>query len=264
MLETLLECPFSLNRHREAPLLKEREAFLLHLQLQGTSRAALRNLSGELIHVVRLLRLQKLRDMSPEEIDRAAERFARQQLSNPKAHSYVRSASYFAYVAKKWLRFLGRLKPPSIRRARFADELEDFAQYMALEQGLSPQSIQSNSWKASKFLTWFGERHRSLASVNLNHVDEFLAMKGANGWNRRSVSTAAQSLRAFFRYAEQRGWCVAGIAKGIQSPKIYRFEGLPEGPTWKEVQRLLRTAKRPPAAAPSAADRCPLQTVPEL
>jgi len=32
--------PFSLNRHREAPLLKEREAFLLHLQLQGTSRAA--------------------------------------------------------------------------------------------------------------------------------------------------------------------------------------------------------------------------------
>jgi len=71
MLETLLECPFSLNRHREAPLLKEREAFLLHLQVQGTSRAALRNLSGELIHVVRLLRLQKLRDVRPEEIHKS-------------------------------------------------------------------------------------------------------------------------------------------------------------------------------------------------
>jgi len=70
----------------------------------------------------------------------------------------------------------------------------DIAQYMALEQGLSPQSIQSNSWNISTFLTCFGERHRSLASANLNHVDEFLAMKGANGWNRRSVSTAAQSL----------------------------------------------------------------------
>jgi site-specific recombinase XerD len=171
MLKTLLERPSALKRHREAPLLKEREEFLRRLQQQGTSRAALRNLSGELIHVVRLLRLRELRDVSREEIHRAAKRFARQQLSNPKAHSYVRAASYFAYVAKKWLRFLGRLKPPSVRRARFAGQLDDFAQYMASEQGLSPQSIQSNSWKASKFLTWFGERHRSLASVNLNHVD---------------------------------------------------------------------------------------------
>jgi hypothetical protein len=76
MLETRSKYPFSLNRDREAPLLKEREAFLLHLQLQGTSRAALRNLSGELIHVVRLLRLQKLRDVRPEEIHKAAERQA--------------------------------------------------------------------------------------------------------------------------------------------------------------------------------------------
>jgi hypothetical protein len=56
MLETLLEHPFFLKRHREAPLLKERETFLPHLQQRGTSRAALRNLSGELIRVVRLLR----------------------------------------------------------------------------------------------------------------------------------------------------------------------------------------------------------------
>ena len=40
MLETLLERPFFLNRHREAPLLKEREVFFGHLQ-QGTSRVAL-------------------------------------------------------------------------------------------------------------------------------------------------------------------------------------------------------------------------------
>jgi site-specific recombinase XerD len=249
MLETLLERPFFLNRHQTAPLLKEREVFLTQLQQQGTSRKALRNLSGELLQVVRLLKLTEMRDVSLEEIQRAARCSARRQRANPKAHSYGNSASSFIYVAKKWLRFHGRLKLPKAPPMRFADQLEDFAQYMASEQGLSPQSIQSNSWKASKFLAWFAERHRSLARVNLNHVDEFLAMKGANGWNRRSVSTAAQSLRAFFRYAEQRGWCVAGIAKGIQSPKIYRFEGLPEGPTWKEVQRLLRTARRPKSVA---------------
>ena len=41
MLETLFEHPFSLKLHRKAPLLKERETSLHHLQQQGTSRAAL-------------------------------------------------------------------------------------------------------------------------------------------------------------------------------------------------------------------------------
>jgi hypothetical protein len=77
MLETLLEHPFFLNRHQTAPLLKEREVFLTHLQQQGTSRKALRNLSGELLQVVHLLKLTEMRDVSLEEIRRAARRWAR-------------------------------------------------------------------------------------------------------------------------------------------------------------------------------------------
>jgi integrase/recombinase XerD len=126
MLETLLEHPFFLNRHRDAPLLNEREVFLRHLQQQGTSRVALWNLSGELIHVVRLLQMEKLRDVSQEEIHGAAQRWARQQRSNPNAHSYGNSASFFIYAAKKWLCFHGRLKPSSAPRTRFADQLGDF------------------------------------------------------------------------------------------------------------------------------------------
>jgi integrase/recombinase XerD len=249
MLETLLEHPFFLKRHREAPLLKEREEFLRHLQQQGTSRAALRNLSGELVHVVRLLRLEKLRDVSQEEIQRAAQRWARQQRSNPKAHSYGNTASFFVYAAKKWLRFHGCLKMPCTPQMRFADQLGGFARYMTEEQGLSPQSVRSHCWKTSKFLAWFGERHRSLVRVKVEDVDEFLAMKGAAGWNRKSVSVAAQALRAFFRCAETRGWCAAGFAKGIQAPRIYQYEDLPEGPTEKEVRQLLQSVKGSSQAA---------------
>src|SRR5437660_2030584 len=162
MLETLLDRTFFLNRHQKAPLLKEREVFLQHLQQQGTSRAALRNLSGELIHVVRLLRLEKLRDISQEEIQQASKRWARQQRSNPKAHSYGNSGSFFIYAAKKWLRFHGCLKMPSAPQMRFADHLDNFARYMTEEQGLSPQSVRSHRWKTSKFLTWVAQRHRSL------------------------------------------------------------------------------------------------------
>ena len=249
MLETLLEHPFFLKRQREAPLLREREAFLEHLRQQGTSRRALRNVSGELLHVVRLLNIEKLREVDVEQIHRAAQRWAVQQRLNPKATSYGNSASYFAYVAKKWLRFHGRLRAPNPARARFADQLQDFATYMAAEQGLSPHSIRSHTWKTSKFLAWFAERHRSLVRVSVEDVDEFLAMKGADGWNRKSVSVAAQALRAFFRYAETRGWCSAGFAKGIQAPKIYQYEDLPEGPNEKEVRQLLRSVKGSSQAA---------------
>ena len=243
MLETIFEHPFFLKRHREAPLLKERETFLHHLQRQGTSRAALQDLSNELLHVVRLLKLGEMRDVALEEIQRAAQRWARQQHSNPKAHSYRKSASFFIHAAKKWLRFHGCLKLPCTPQMQFADQLGDFARYMTEEQGLSPQSVRSHCWKTSKFLGWFGERHRLLARVSVEDVDEFLAMKGAAGWNRKSVSVAAQALRAFFRYAETRGWCAAGFAKGIQAPKIYQYEDLPGGPTEKEVRQLVQSVK---------------------
>jgi hypothetical protein len=35
-----------------------------------------------------------------------------EQRSNPRARSYAKSASYFIFVAKKWLRFHGKLKMP--------------------------------------------------------------------------------------------------------------------------------------------------------
>lgn len=107
MLDAFLEHPFFLNRHRQAPLLKERDLFLDHLQKQLTSRKALRNLSGQLLNVVRLLQLNEMRDVSLEEIGRAAGSWARQQRANPRAHSYDNSASSFIYAAKKWLRFHG-------------------------------------------------------------------------------------------------------------------------------------------------------------
>ena len=53
MLKTLLERSFSLNH----PAAAGRVAFLQYFQEQGTRRTALRNVSGQLLHVVRLPRL---------------------------------------------------------------------------------------------------------------------------------------------------------------------------------------------------------------
>ena len=239
MLDTLLELPFALNRHREAPLLEERLAFLKYLQERGTSRTALRSVSGQLLHVIDLLRLETLRDVSVGEVKQAARRWGEQQRTNARARTYVRTEIYFEYVAKKWLRFADRLKSPPTPVTWFTDHLQNFARWMTEEQGLSPLSVRSHCWKASTFLSWFAERHSCLSRVRLQDVDEFLTLKGAGSWNRTSVSVAAQALRAFFRHAERRGWCKAGIAGAIKGPRRYVHEGLPDGPTWEEVQRLL-------------------------
>jgi len=243
MLETLLQIPFFLNRHREAPLLKEREVFLRYLLQQGTSRAALLSLSNELLHVVRLLRLDRMKDVSLEEIRGAADCFVREEQSNPRARSYRHTGTFFIYAAKKWLRFHGRLRMPSPPPVPLAEQLDQFARYMSEEQGLSRYSVNSHCSKTSMFLRWIGERRRSLGAMTVEDVDDFLASLGKNGWNRKSVSVAAQALRAFFRYAWIRGWCTTDLTKGIQAPQIYRCEGLPEGPRWEEVRKLLRSTK---------------------
>ena len=249
MIEDIYQKKWVVSRHQEAPLLKEREQFLEHCHQQGTSHNALQNMASELIAVIRLLRMEELRGVSLEEIKQAAKAWAEEQRSNPRARSYAKSAGYFVYVAKKWLRFHGKLRIPLPPRLRFADELDDFVSFMATEQGLSPASICSHRWKTSKFLEWFANRHRLLSAATLDDVDEFLAFKADNGWSRESVSTAAHALRSFFRHTERRGWCKPEIAAGIQGPRIYKYAGLPEGPTWDDVRRVLQSSKGSSPAA---------------
>ena len=110
-------------------------------------------------------------------------------------------------------------------------------------------TVRSHRYKTTLFLKWFSERRRSLAAVRISDVDDFLIFKGTNGWSRKSARSYADALRSFFRYAEQRGWCKPGIAEGITSPRLYVQEGLPEGPEWKEVQRLLKSVRGNNAAA---------------
>src|SRR5207248_6434910 len=60
------------------------------------------------------------------------------------------------------------------------------------------------------------------------------------GYARSTIHHHAEALRAFLRYAQQRGWCPPGLAAGIHLPRMYRHETLPVGPSWDIVQRLLK------------------------
>jgi integrase/recombinase XerD len=49
-------------------------------------------------------------------------------------------------------------------------------------------------------------------------------------------------LRTFFRYAESQQWCHVGIAAAIKSPRLFKYEILPKGPSWQVVQELIAKA----------------------
>jgi hypothetical protein len=65
--------PAALARHKSAPLLKERERFLVHLEATGTRRSAIRIASTYLLQVVKILGLQRLRDVTLQDVDRPAD-----------------------------------------------------------------------------------------------------------------------------------------------------------------------------------------------
>ena len=80
-----------------------------------------------------------------------------------------------------------------------------------------------------------------IADIAIDNVDAFLDAKGRDGWCRVSIATSAAALRSFFRYAEMRGWCSSGIAAAIDAPRLFRQEGLPRGPCWVDVRRLMES-----------------------
>lgn len=64
----------TLARHLAAPLLQEREAFLLHLQRQGTTHFNLARYAPILIQINQSLGLTSLRDVSLHEVLQAVTR----------------------------------------------------------------------------------------------------------------------------------------------------------------------------------------------
>jgi integrase/recombinase XerD len=241
MIESIfLEEPDARRRYRAAPLLKEREQFLSHLLRRGTSQHRVRSVAAYLIHIIRLMDLTSLRDVELEEIKKAAECWANYRGPHRRRKAGKAAAFCFTNVAKNWLRFHGRLAVPPAPPQPFQELIRDFVACMR-SQGLSPDTIKSYSSRAGVFLRWLLEQHDNLSLVSLNDIDDFLASKAAVGWCSTTLAAQAQALRAFFSHAGIRGWCAAGIYRGIRSPSIPKYDGLRKGPTWMEVRRLLQS-----------------------
>jgi site-specific recombinase XerD len=239
MFEILFHYPRVLARHVSGPLAEERRRYLDHRAAQGTPRSTLLRYATELLVVASNLVLKPRHPVRPGQIQWAARRWARRQRRQGHATVLRWSERHFVEVATAWLKFLGWLVPKPVPAFPFRAQVRRWATALQAGESLSPRTIAKYHWWAQQFLRHRGRHSVQLRDLSVVEVDAFLRHLGARGLSRASLATAAKSLRRFFHYAYEQGWCRRDVAKAILAPRLFRQEDVPQGPAWAEVQRLL-------------------------
>jgi len=240
LLAELFTLPRTFAKQRTAPFAEQRLRYLQHLKDTGASRSTLLKCANDLLSVVRLLNFATGGPIGISEIEAAATIWSR-----PNGRRCVRSAApkarkRFVSCAVRWLRFLGWLDEPTPLRHPHGAEVDAYAAWLRATHGLSAATIESYCAAVDRFFKWLAERNVALTSVKITDIDDAIAAEKARGaFNRRTMHDYAQRLRAFFRFAEKRGWCVPGMADGIMPPRFKRDDDVPRGLKREDVLRLL-------------------------
>lgn len=240
MFETLLTRPGVLRRHQEGPLAAERAAYLRELADQGMAQGTILRRSSYCLWVaIELQRWPADRCFDCAEVEELAEAWAARRATMGRASSPRWPKEHFRFAARDFLRSLGRLRPPpAVVPGRYDAELDDFIAAQQEGRWLSEATCRSARWQITRFLDYLEQRDVALGDVAAADVDAFFQQM-AQRWSRSSLRTSAKMLRTWFGYCERGGWTRAGLADAVLSPRVYRHEGLPLGPTWDTVGRVL-------------------------
>lgn len=238
MMEELIKRPATLARYLESPLAEERDSFLKHCAQVGYTPSMLQKVSWIIWTVAEHIGIAH-GNLTMEDIRNAVDHRAYFQRKSTQTKDSKSNRQMFIHFATEWVRHMGRLAQAAKPQNSFTVQIETFARYMREERGLSPVTIATRCERISWFFAGLNPPRGSLDAITIHDLDAFVELKGKQGWTRVSLSELASSLRSFFAFAEARGWCTKGLTASIESPRLYTREGVPEGPGWEDVQRLL-------------------------
>ena len=250
MFETLFKYRGVIRRHREGPLAVERARYLRELVAQGMAQETiLRRARYCLCVAVELQRWPPTHCFHEDEVETLAANWALERFACGRASSPRWPTEHFRFAATEFLRSLGRLRlivAPEV--SRYEVELAGFIASQQEGRWQSEATCRSARWQIRRFLAYLESRGMALSDVVAADVDAFYEHM-AQRWSRRSVHTSAHMLRAWFRYCERRGGVHCGLTEAVLLPRIYRHEGLPLGPTWETVGRILEKTNGDDAAS---------------
>ena len=184
-----------------------------------------------------MMELVSLRCVEPAEIEQAGVRWANDDGAERVGKRPQTSPDTFAKFARQWLRFLGVLNLPGRPTGCFDLQVAEFKNTLEMRR-LASTTINAYVTRTENFLQWLPERCSDLSLVSVYDVDDFLAVKRDARVHLLTISGHCIALRAFFRFAEERGWTPPGIWRGIVGPRIPMYTELAAGPSWADVRRL--------------------------
>ena len=225
--------------HHHSPFADERARYLTHLLDQGWARTTVIGIACKLVAFATRVDITSEGGIGLEQITAAADDWMQKPRHYRRAIGPHKSRTAFIYAATGWLRFLGRLREPAPTPTPHADLLANFATFLIQERGFSTSTVKIRCDHARTFLAWYEPQCRPLSELSLPDVERFLALPRARPWSRLTVANCVASLRAFFRYAAANGRCAANLAEALDAPRLYTAEGLPAGPSWMQIQRLI-------------------------
>ena len=227
----------ALNRHLVAPLLMEREQYLVYLLRRGANADTLKHVAVYLLIIVRILGLNRLRMVRRAEIDNAIAKYWERRHRSGSTLSGSASSVFMNELAMKFLRFHHRLRRICSKRP-FKRELDGFTKHLENLQ-FSPDTIRTHPCKVASFLRWYATRRKPLRRLQVKDVNRFIASQRAGGSSAVSIVTTIGAVRSFFRYAAKRGWCKSGLAQVISAPRHQSYSKPEKGRPWDDVRRLL-------------------------
>ena len=214
MFDQLHPSPAAVARYGGAPLLEERLAYVTHLADQGYAWDSLRQTASDLLLIVKMLGLSNppRKAVTRDEVER--------KVANPPR---------LRWLAVRWLKFMGRLRQRAAPANPCAKKIKAFADYMEHEAELSRVTVVTRSWFVTRLLDRLDVKGGSLHEITPRRIDmAFQKLLEPGGYSRATVQTCPGVLRAFFRFAETRGWCRKGLAASIHvrgSTRRHRYAG---------------------------------------
>ena len=240
MFEELFTRSITIERYLAAPLAEDRLRYLQHLRDSGSRKSTLQRMAAAQFWLVRLLDLRDADRVDVSRIEAATKMWSCLGAHRHDHPALLKARAVFIGRAIRWLRFLGRLDEPGKVRHPHTDEVAVFAAWMCGERGLSAETIRVWRAGADEFFDWLAASDTPLASVSITDIDRAIVEKNSRRtYSRRTIKNYAECLRVFFRFAENQGWCMPGMAAAIIPPRIYPNQPVPAGLTREDVLRLL-------------------------
>ena len=150
----------------------------------------------------------------------------------------------FAGTRRAYQRFLsasGRLRvgPPE---DRFGELRQGYARYNIELRGLSVSSCYQHAHTVADFLARGLRPGQPLGSLSRVEVERYILLRSKE-LSRHSLQHTVAHLRAFLRYAHDRGHLPSRL-DGLDTPRTYRGELPPRAVPWPMVQVLLASIDR--------------------